>query len=112
MKKFYILIFTAVMFFAITQVSKSEDMRVAKAPVNPPPAYSLLQSPKVHYCSVRSVNVCVLTQSHDDCIKLGGRKVGSCRQIIESGNTADHSDHNGSCMARDDSQEPVSCYGF
>ncbi len=113
MKKTYTLMLLMTMFFALPSISNSEGINIAKAPVNVPASFSFLSPSKGHFCNVSSVSVCVLTQSHEDCLKLGGQKVNSCKQMIEpSTSAADHSNHNDTCMAKEDSQEPISCYGF
>lgn len=112
MKNTYTLTFVATMLFALSSIANSEDILIVKASPNTPSSFSFLSDSKGHFCSVSGANVCVLTQSHEDCLKLGGQKVGSCKQRIKSSTTAEHSDHSGDCMSHEDSQEPVSCYGF
>jgi len=112
MKKTYTLILVMTMFFLLPPISNSEDTHIAKATVSVPASLSFLSPSEGYFCSVGAVNVCVLTQSHEDCLKLGGQRVKSCRQTIESSTTAEHSDHDDSCMANEHSQEPISCYGF
>jgi len=53
-----------------------------------PANFSSLSPSEGYFCSVGSVNVYVLIQSHEDCLKLGGQKVKSCKQMIGPSTTA------------------------
>lgn len=109
MKTTYTLILIFAIFLIMSQVSKSEDTLLAKASMSASPVAKLFGAAKALSCSVESVNVCVLTQSDEDCLKLGGHKVKSCSQTIEPARTADHHECS---KGGEDSKEPVSCYGF
>jgi len=110
MKKTYILILLILISFALSQVSSSEDMRIAKAPADEPARFSLEDIADKYFCNVSDADVCIITQTNEDCAKLGGELVMNCKNAPFLVEDEHHSD--GSCMPKEESLEPVYCYGF
>ena len=117
MKKAYIIILIITSFFVLPTLAFSEDMFLAKVSKNDYSSFNLNDLSSGNFCMVERVNVCVLTESEKDCLKLGGENAQSCENAA-LGSTKVHKtfedanqDQNSS-MPEPASDEPVFCYGF
>jgi len=110
MKLFFLITFLLLTFTQIPESSGSEDRHIAKTDNDMPGGFNLEEMADKCFCNVSDADVCIITQTNEDCVKLGGQLVVDCRNFPSSGDGGYHSD--GSCMPKEESLEPIYCYGF
>lgn len=110
MKKISTIILLIILSAALAQVSSSEVTVTAKNPPDTPAGFSLEDMADKYFCNVSGAGVCIITQTNEDCAKLGGELVMNCNNAPFLAEDEHHGD--GSCMPKEESLEPVYCYGF